>query len=256
VNAAGAKFYGDKHINTETRISVFPKFGIIYYTDNLLDNSIAEICRKRLEMSAQGKEIISVSLQPIEFGKNIHLSLGRGYLTMFKQILARIEASESDYLFFAEHDILYHPDHFKFIPYNATTYFYNEHTYKVDSKTGQAVFYYCKQTSGLCASRELLLQHYRLRVKRVEESGYDRNMGFEPGTHTPPRGIDVFPAKAWFAENPNIDIRHSTNLTPSRWSQDKFRNKNSCLGWKLTDSVPGWGITKDRFTNFLREDVL
>ncbi len=50
--------------------------------------------------------IISVSLQPIDFGKNIVLPLERGYLTMFSQQLAGIEASEADILFYPFGDVL------------------------------------------------------------------------------------------------------------------------------------------------------
>jgi hypothetical protein len=53
------------------------------------------------------------------------------------------------------------------------------------------------------------------------------------------------------SEYPNIDIRHNKNLTPSRWSQDEFRDKKTCQGWKIADDVPGWGITKDRFNEIL-----
>jgi hypothetical protein len=52
---------------------------------------------------------------------------------------------------------------------------------------------------------------------------------------------------------PNIDIRHNKNLTPSRWSQDQFRDPNACLGWTESDEVPGWGVTKGRFKEMLQE---
>jgi hypothetical protein len=66
--------------------------------------------------------------------------------------------------------------------------------------------------------------------------------------------VDDFKAEKWMSEFPNIDIRHGGNLTPSRWTQAEFRNKNSCLGWMMSDSVPGWGVTKGRFLEFLAEN--
>jgi hypothetical protein len=170
---------------------------------------------------------------------------------MFKQILAALEKSTAEIIYFCEHDVLYHPSHFDFTPPRKDVYYYNEHTYKVDSNTGQALFYYTKQTSGLCAYRELLLQHYRERVRRVEAEGFTRKMGFEPGTHSPPNGVDHFKAEAFWSEVPNVDIRHTKNLTESRWSQDQFRSQRSCKGWKLVDEVPCWGKTKGRFSEFL-----
>jgi hypothetical protein len=41
--------------------------GIIYYTDNRLEERIAKVCRAKLVEASQGKRIISVSLMPIDF---------------------------------------------------------------------------------------------------------------------------------------------------------------------------------------------
>ena len=76
-------------------------------------------------------------------------------------------------------------------------------------------------------------------------------MGHEPGTHRMPRGVDDFKAERFMSSFPNVDIRHTGNLTKNRWSQDQFRNKNSCLGWTMADEVPGWGVTKNRFNDFI-----
>jgi hypothetical protein len=228
--------------------------GIVYYTDNRLDETIMRATQKQLLKAANGIPIISVSLKPLDFGMNVVLPLERGHLTMFKQQLVGIETIDCDVVFFAEHDMLYHPSHFEFVPERADVYYFNENTYKVDSNTGQALFYYTKQVSGVCANRDLLLQHYRLRVDRVaKEGGYNRNIGFEPGAHGYPRGIDKYGSMRWMSEVPNVDIRHGLNLTKSRWSQDQFRNKNTCLGWLMADAVPGWGTTKNRFNEFLKE---
>ena len=89
---------------------------MLYYTDNQLDPGIMKACQDQLKQSVNGHRIVSVSLQPIDFGDNIALSMERGYLTMFKQILAGLEEMDCDIVFFAEHDILYHPTHFEFTP--------------------------------------------------------------------------------------------------------------------------------------------
>ena len=227
---------------------------MVYYTENRLEPRIAHICRQQLLECSEGKQIVSVSLQPLEgFGDNIVLPLERGYLTMFKQILAGIEASRADIVFLTEHDVLYHPSHFEFVPPDKETFYYNENVWKVDVSTGRALFYYVKQTSGLCAYRSLLIEHYRKRVEIVERDGFSRSMGFEPGTHRPPRGVDNYPAKSWMSAFPNIDIRHHTNLTSNRWRKDQFRNQKYTEGWTEAEEVPGWGRTFGRFDEFLRD---
>ncbi len=242
--------------------------GILYYTENQCPEPLASVVRARLRACANGNQIISVSLKPInDFGTNVVLAgQSRGILTMFKQILAGLEASCADIVFLCEHDLLYSPSHFDFVPPRQDAYYYNLNVWKCDSITGQALHYRTKQTSGLCAYRELLLGHYRRRIAKcgqnardlqaqglpVKNDGYSRHMGFEPGCHREPRGVDNYPALEWWSEQPNIDVRHGRNLTPSRWSQDEFRDKNSCQGWTMSDEVPGWGQTKGRFAEFLR----
>jgi hypothetical protein len=39
-------------------------------------------------------------------------------------------------------------------------------------------------------------------------------------------------------------------------SPDDFRNKHGRRGWKEAYEIPGWGETKDRFEDFLRECVI
>lgn len=225
--------------------------GIIYYTDNRLIEPIMSAAQRQIEHCRNGHELISVSLKPIEFGQNITLELERSPLTMFKQILAGLEASTADVIFFCEHDVLYHPSHFEFTPPHNDVFYYNENVWKVDSETGRALFHYAQQTSGLCAYRELLLEHYRKRVEIIERNGFTRRMGFEPGTHNRKERVDDYKAESWMSEYPNIDIRHNHNLTPSRWRKDQFRNQRYTEGWTEADTVPGWGQTKSRFTELL-----
>lgn len=229
-----------------------PTKGIVYYTDNRLDARIFYACQTQLDASRNGHELVSVSLKPTLFGNNITLDAERGYLTMFKQILAGLEASTADVVYLCEHDVLYHPSHFEFTPPRRDIFYYNQNRWMVDAETGKALFHYASSTSGLCAYRELLLEHYRKRVALVEQAGkYSYRMGFEPGTHNRAERVDDYKAETWLSEEPNIDLRHTQNLTPSRWRKDQFRNQKYTKGWTEADAVPGWGTTGGRMDEFL-----
>lgn len=220
--------------------------GILYYTDNELDPKIMKACQDQIRKASNGHRIMSVSLLPISFGDNIHMPLKRGYLTMFKQILAGLKALDTDVVFFCEHDILYHPSHFNFVPPRQDTYYYNTNVWKLNMQTGQAMRTDdMRQLSGLCADRKLLVQHYEERVRRVEAEGFNRKMGFEAGTHKRKERVDDFGSERWESEYPNVDIRHGKNLTPSRWNKNEFRNKVYTKGWREADNLPFWGKTKD-----------
>lgn len=221
-----------------------PTKEVVYYTDNRLDPRIMEAVQHQLERSKLS--IISVSLKPLYFGDNFVLDAERGALTMFRQILAGLEASTADIIFFAEHDVLYHASHFEFTPERHDVFYYNQNSWRVDSVSGQALFHYASSTSGLCAYRELLLEHYRKRVALVEQDGYTNRMGYEPGTHGRAERVDDYKAETWMSSQPNLDIRHRHNLTKTRWSKDQFRNKKYTRGWTEADAVPGWGQTGGR----------
>lgn len=226
--------------------------GLLYYSDCRGDARILKVVRDQILRVASGLPIVSVTLKPLDFGRNIVLPLPRGPATMFKQILAGLEALDTEIVFFTEHDVLYHTSHFTFTPSRDDVFYFNQNTWRVDATTGRALFYYCNQVSGLCANRLLLLEHYRKRVAYVDVHGFDRNIGFEPGSNRRVRAlIDRTSAKSWMSDEPNIDIKTQWCMTPGRWSQDQFRNKNSCRGWTESDRVPGWGITLGAFSKFL-----
>lgn len=232
--------------------------GLVYYSDCRGDRRILQAVRDQIQRAAPGLPIASVTLGPVDWtyprpldSWQEFLALERGYGTMFLQILTGLELLETDVVCFVEHDVLYHPSHFAFTPPRADVFYYNQHTWKVDAQSGRALHYLCSQTSGLCADRQLLLAHYRLRLAAIARDGYQRHMGFEPGTNRWARALDGHHAETWMSAVPNIDIRHGHNLTPSRWSRDRFRNKNSCLGWTESDGVPGWGQTAGVFDQFL-----
>lgn len=211
--------------------------GIIYYTDNRLDKEIMKKCQRQILKA--NIPVVSCSLLPIDFGKNIVLDKSPSYLTMFEQILVALANSDADIIYFCEHDVLYHPSHFDFIPSSSDTFYYNENVWKVNYETGKAIHYDCKQTSGLVAYRTLLLEHYKKRVELVKINGYSSSMGFEPGTHHRSERVDDYGSVDYASEWPNIDIRHSNNLTSSRWSPEEFRNP--VKNWIEQDNIPGWG---------------
>ena len=226
-----------------------PTKGIIFYTDNQLKLKIAHRVQDQLRKISEAKHIpiVSASLKPMShFGsKNIYLPLERGYLTMFKQILAALEASTADIIYFAEHDVLYHSSHFDFNPPRKDIYYYNQNWWRVRVTDGFAVHWDANQVSGLVAYRELLLKFYRERIAEVEKNGYKAKMGFEPG------GRNSKLTSGWKSEYPNVDIRHGHNVSKDKWSLKDFRDKTTSKNFRIAKKeIPGWGKTKELIKNF------
>jgi len=232
-------------INKEGEKFMKPTKGIVYYTDNQLTLKIAHPCKKQIK--SIGLPIVSASLKPMpDMGKNIHIKMERGYMAYFTQILKAIEASEAKYIFFCEHDWLYHPSHFEFTPPRDDTYYYNLNWWRLRASDGHCLYYDSKLLPSICASRELLLQHYQKRMERLlagENSTKDiLGMGFEPGTHNREQRIDDYKSDVWRSKYPNIDIRHTTNLSATRWKKSQFRNQKYTQGWteKKCFDIEGW----------------
>lgn len=230
--------------------------GVVFYTDNRIDPAIGDAVQKQLLRSVNGHYLVSVSLQPLDFGDNITLGLTRGWLTLFQQILTGVSHAEDDVIFLCEHDVLYNKSHFDFCPDKNDVVFYNENVWRVSAQTGHALYHKHKSLSQLCASRRLLIDHLRERIARIERDGFTFKMGFEPGTKSLRHGgVDDLQSEAWFSETPNIDIRDTgSNATRTLWHREDFRNQRFTTGWTESSEVPSWGITEGRFPDFL-EDV-
>lgn len=208
------------------------KRGIIYYTDSQLEEKIANKVREQL--SSIGLPIVSVSLEPLDFGNNFHVKMQRGYHAYFTQIVTALENSDTDVVYFCEHDNLYHPSHFDFMPPTKDKFYYDLNWWKV-RKDGLAVHWDAVQVSGLVCYRELALKFYRSRLASFDKDQFDRK--FEPTVDTK--------FETYWAEFPSIDIRHENNLTYNKWKLEHFRDKSTAVNFQQStiDKIPGWDDT-------------
>ena len=213
---------------------------ILYYTCNTHDPKIDEACRRQLLKA--GLPIICVSLnKPLIFG-DVMISLrgDRGPEMMHRQIVEGLRVIRAKYVFLCESDVLYHTSHFDFTPVEDDTFYYNTNIWRVHFPDGLATWTDdLQQVSGLCASRDLLYSFYYQRLEQIRREGFNRH--YEPGAK---QNIctdnDVV---NWQSECPNIDLRHTDNLTKSKRSPKEFRNPKYAQGWKEAESVDGWGKT-------------
>lgn len=223
--------------------------GAIFYTDNQLDEKIAKPVRDQLLKATKEKNvsIVSSSLKKMDFGvKNVRFpSLKRGFLTMCKQIIGALENSKADYVFFCEHDVLYHPSHFDFIPSDKDTFYYNQNVWMLRMPDGHALHYDVNQLSGLCVYRDAAIIHFKERYELIEKEGFSRRIGFEPFTHGRIQWKNQFKLGTWKSEAPNIDIKYGANATGQRWRKDQYRNQQLLINWTESEEVPHWGLGID-----------
>lgn len=229
--------------------------GLCFYTDNEIDPVILSAVQKQLDCCVNGNSLVTVSLKPLNFGENVVMNLKRGHLAMAKQQLAGIEALKTDIVFMVEHDILYPPCHFYFVPPRKDVFYYNLNWWKVRVSDGQALHFKAKQVSGLCAYREILLEYFKNRVRMIESGEIGGRRHFEPGSrfHDSYGKLTSNGFETWWSEIPYVDIRHDTVITRNIFDPKGYRGR--VIDWTMADEVPYWGKTKGRFSQFLQEAV-
>ena len=215
--------------------------GLVYYTCNSIDGTpLVEACQQNLIRCANGHDIVTVSQKPIDFGRNFVLDgLKREPLSLFKQVLKGVEECDADIIFLIEHDILYHPSHFDFVPPRKDIFYYNRNRWAVDPDTGKAVFYQTNVLSLLVAYKDLLLEHWTRRVELTEEHGFRSRDGYSPPKGLPKEEQKKY--KTWMGEGPNLDIRHDDTYTRKRMSKNQFKSDRSCRDWAESYYLPYWG---------------
>ncbi len=200
-------------------------------------------------MAVNGHPIISVSQKPIELGDNICVGqIGRSYSSYYRQILAGALSAKTKWVATVEHDCLYTPEHFAFIPPDENIFWYNANCWYKDEKGFS--YYNRKAQSMMIAERSLLIKAIS---EKFLQTGSDypstgrAKYTCEPGVcdHRPEfieakkawcekyhRPYRQFQAQSFKTELPNIDIRHSTNF--SRPGSYKLASGH-------TDTLPYWG---------------
>lgn len=233
-----------------------PTKAALYYTCNSHDETLELAARANLKRSTNGHELGCVALQRTDFGDwTVVLNREKSGTTMHYQILTGLERSTADYVFLCESDVFYSKSHFDFVPPRTDTVYYNTNVWRIRYSDGHAVrTANLQQVSGICASRKLLLDHYRKRVQWIESNGgvFDvKRMAYEPGT----RG-DLWQTKIanWESEYPNVDVTgHGNTLTTPHFSVESFRNKKFAAGWQETDGqLPGWPLIYGRVQEWLK----
>lgn len=248
---------------------------VIYYTDNSLDEMILNLCQRYLVRAVGDNPILSVSQKPMAFGLNICVGeIGRSILSIFQQQVTGLEAVRTKYVAFAEHDVIYSPEHFAFIPPRDDIFYYNTNLWYLQyggyypELTGMFSYIPRRQPyrefvspqSQLIANRELVLRAYKERMSFVEKGWLSRALPAEPGVkkissviklkellgrsigearrmyETLIEWVNKWTAKHFVTVIPNLDIRHNTNI--SRGKRDK-------VGKKRCYELPYWGTLKD-----------
>ena len=231
--------------------------GLIFYTDFNAPQLIQDVCLETLKEASAGLDVVSVSLnKPLGFGRNFVVEGTRSYTTMVKQILKGLEESTADIVFFCEADVLYNKSHFDFVPNHDTVFYYNLNSWRWDYPKDRAINHDQTSLSQMCCFRELALDHYRKRLKRIVDEQLDKNdipgklqpvwvraLGYEPGTKR--RKIGGFSddvSDRWKSAFPNVDIRHGHTFSHPKIELSHFKHQPPVWREITLKEIPGWEL--------------
>jgi len=218
------------------------KKGLVYYTDNVPPKKFLKTIRTHLKRVSNGISIVWVSQRPIDEENNIVLrGLSRSHHSRCLQILTGVKKLDVDVIYFAEHDVIYHPSHFDFLPKDKDVFYYNLNRWWLRSSDGKTCFREAQSLSQLVAYKGIIEDFYIRRMAYYAD-GIKIGCGNEPGKHVIPE-LPPYKNGSFYSKWPNIDIRHSHNYTRS----NKFKAE-----YELRDEIPFWGKTKDRYEEFIK----
>jgi len=233
---------------------------LIYLTDNSLTDPINSFCQKKLVEGAKDIPIISVSQKPIGFGTNICVGeLGKSWMSLYTQILAGIEAAQTDYIGICEHDCLYTTEHLNYIPSQEDLFYYNHNCWFVQwggkhpELNGMYSYFPKRYALSQLVCHKSLLKESTEKVIELLNMGLKVKKGMrwygEPGLSfntykafveaKSGRSVQLqkyleeyttkYVSNAFTTEFSNLDIRHGSNFTGAK------RGKKRCY------TLPFWG---------------
>lgn len=208
---------------------------IIYLTVNKLPEHFTNYQRKIFLQAAEGHEIISVSRQPIDLGKNIIDNGERSHLNMYVQLLRACKLATTDYIATGEDDVLYSKEHYNFYrpPMDVIAY---DMARWVLFTWGKPMFSIKQRVSNctliaprleyIDALEEKLSKLHSKNLHYVSEVGrYERQLGIKP------RNVNT---QIW-AEVPSIHINHIDGTDPLALGTRKRPGQLKAY------NIPSWG---------------
>ncbi len=236
---------------------------ILYLTDNSLDEQIATLCRRVLLREADGLPIVSVSQKPVDLGVNVCVGdIGRSWTSLYRQLLAGVEAAPTDWVVVAEHDCLYTHEHLSYQPDDAEVFWYNSNAWLVEGPGGNhpELFGMYSYWPRRLALSQLICDKHLLKVSIEErlailatggsmdrqylgcgEPGVVSDRALQKAKRAADSGQPIqlqrylkdylqrYEHRVFQTVNPNLDCRHGTNFSGAK------------RGKKRTYELPFWG---------------
>jgi len=190
---------------------------IIYLTANEIPEKFGVSMRKHLVQAANGAAIISVTKKPLFFGNpNLHFDDPRSHVNIYREALAGAKEAKTEYIAFAEDDVLYSPEHFKKRPPRADIFAYNIACWSIYTWSKPPIFSYTgrRNLGQLICRRDLFIEAMEERfVKFTNDSQINNAIWGEPGKYEAQLGVTVRNTEGFYTDPANIMFTHPQGLS-------------------------------------------
>ncbi|MEO6508405.1 MAG: hypothetical protein ABIO02_00475 [Patescibacteria group bacterium] len=218
---------------------------IIMLTANKVPKNWALFHKQKLIEAAGSSPIITISMEPLDWGINILQEEPYGISNIYVQLLKGAKLATTDYIGVAEDDALYPKEHFEFRP-PADSFAYNQNRFNLFS-WGKPTYSWKNRMGNftLIAPRKLLIESLEERFQK-HPKGTPGGITGELGRSNVEDKLGVSHRKAvWFStETSIIHIDHEYGV-------DRLaRSHRKAMGILRAYDIPYWGKAADIVKNF------
>lgn len=218
---------------------------IIMLTANKVPKGWAQFHKEKLLEAAGFAPIITVSMEPLDWGINVLQEASYGISNIYVQLLKGAKLANTDYIGVAEDDVLYPREHFEYRPPD-NTFAYNMNRFNLFT-WGKPIYSWKNRMGNftLIAPRKLLIEALEERFQKYPRGTPDGITG-ELGRPNVEKKLGVTPRKAiWFStETSVIHIDHEYGI--DRLARTHRKGKGILQSY----DIPYWGRAEDIVRKF------
>lgn len=218
---------------------------IIFLTVNRVPKLWAEFHKEKLFEAADGAPVITISREPMDWGRNLPQTGPAGASNIYFQLLRGAKAADTDYIGVAEDDVLYPREHFAYRPL-PDTFAYNQNRFNVFTWGRPTYFWKDRMINAtLIAPRLLVQEALEERFSKYPDGTPDYFTG-ELGRAKVEEKLEVTHRKSmWFStETSIVKVDHEYGIDRLATTHRKAR------GILRAYDIPHWGKAEDIVKKF------
>jgi hypothetical protein len=212
---------------------------VIYLTCNKHPKGFAEFQRKTLVDAMGEAKLISVSREPLDFGKNILDTGKESHINMYYQLMEAAKVADTPYIAVAEDDVLYSKEHFTTFRPPEDGFAYNMSRWSL--YTWKPIYSIKQRISNctLIAPRKKLIEAWEERFKKYPGDSMPSYFVCELTRNSYERQLVVTEHKRYefFSEVPVIHLNHDVG-------KDGLGRRKG-LGQIKAYDIPVWGKAEE-----------